>query len=73
MELPITVIIGYLALALGVFCLFARHLLPNALFKFQPMKEKWGAKKGYIIHFLAYTALPLLFGIQVVGKYHGWF
>ena len=73
MELPVIVIIGYLALALGVFHLFARHLIPSALFMFQPMKEKWGATKGYIIHFIAYTVIPLVFGIRVVGKHLGWF
>jgi hypothetical protein len=32
------------------------------------MKKFWGEKAGMAIHFVAYTAIPVLFGIVMVGK-----
>ena len=73
MQMPMIVIFAYIAIAFGIFSIFARHFFPTMFWKLEPMKEKWGATKGYIIHFIGYTVVPLVFGIRILGRYYGWF
>ena len=56
------IILGVVALAFGLYTLFARTYAPNQLWKLEPMKKQWGEKVGLTIHVLAYTVLPLVVG-----------
>lgn len=73
MQMPMIVIFAYIAIAFGLLSIIARHFFPSVFWKLEPMKEKWGAKKGYALHFIGYTLVPLIFGIRILGVYYGWF
>ena len=62
---PVTVAIGAAAIALGLYTAIARHWAPHHFRKLGPMKERWGEKAGTAMHVIAYTLLPLAFGIVV--------
>lgn len=64
----VTVVIGILAAGFGVYTAWARVVKPGQLKKLEPMKKFWGEKTGVVIHFVAYTAIPVLFGIVIVIK-----
>lgn len=34
--------------------------------KLEPMKEKYGERTGSAIHFFAYVAVPLIFGLLII-------
>ena len=59
----ISVILGIVAIGFGCFTLYLRSSAPEKLGKLTAMKEFWGEKKGNIIHLLAYTVAPIVFGI----------
>jgi hypothetical protein len=65
---PVTVVIGILAIGFGAYTAWARVKKPEQLKKLEPMKKFWGEKAGVAIHFVAYTAIPVLFGIVIVIK-----
>lgn len=64
----VTVLIGFLAIGFGAYTAWARVAKPERLKKLEPMKKFWGEKAGAAIHFVAYTAIPVLFGIVMVSK-----
>jgi len=55
-------VLGFFAIAFGLFTLIARHFAPHQFAKLEPMKEKFGEKGGLFIHFLGYTVMPLIVG-----------
>lgn len=61
-----TVVIGAAAIAFGLFTLIARVKKPQLFRKLQPMKDHWGARTGAAIHVVAYTIVPLVFGVVTV-------
>ncbi len=65
---PLTVLTGILAIGVGAYTARARVAKPEQLKKLEPMKKFWGEKAGNAIHFVAYTAIPVLFGIVLVIK-----
>ena len=58
-------VIGALAILFGLFTGVARFVAPNsAIFsKLEPMKERFGPTAGTAVHVVAYTLLPLVFGV----------
>ncbi len=63
---PVTVGIGALAIAYGIFSGVMRFVKPAAFKKLEAMKEKFGAGAGNTIHFVSYVIVPLGFGITMV-------
>lgn len=63
---PVTVLIGILAIGFGAYTAWARAAKPGQFKKLEPMKKFWGEKAGMAIHFVAYTAVPIMFGIVIV-------
>ena len=63
MSTPI--VIGVLAILFGLFTGVARFVAPNsAIFsKLEPMKERFGPTAGTAVHVVAYTLMPLVFGV----------
>ncbi len=63
-------ILGGLALAFGLFTLVARFVAPNSgiFSKLEPMKERWGATAGTVLHWTSYTILPLVFGSVMLAQ-----
>lgn len=62
--------IGVLLIGLGCLTLAAGLLgWDQLLWKRQPTKEKFGERTGDIIHFAAYTAVPIVVGLLLVT---GW-
>lgn len=55
-------IAGFIALAFGLYSLVARQLAPQQFAKLGPMKEKYGHKLGYAMHFMGYTVIPIAMG-----------
>ena len=63
----VTVILGILALAYGLFTLYLRIFKQSkGLGKLDRMKEVYGEKLGKAIHIFSYTVLPLLIGIMAL-------
>ncbi len=59
--------LGLIILAFGFLTLGARVFGWNSLFsKKDAMEERFGAKAGNIIHVIAYTALPLFVGTNLI-------
>lgn len=63
---PVTVAVGVLAICFGAYTVWARSTRPEQFKKLEPMKKLWGEKAGLAVHFVAYTALPVGFGIMLV-------
>ncbi len=64
MQLDITsIVLGALAIAFGIFTLVIRRRSPEKLRKLVAMEKQWGAKKGNMAHLIAYTVLPIVFGL----------
>ena len=67
-----TSIIGLLALGFGISTLVLRIRTPERFTKLQTMKEQLGEKAGFLLHFTAYTAIPILVGvIFLLGGFFG--
>lgn len=63
--MSMSIVIGTLAILFGLFTGVARFVAPNSRIfsKLEPMKERFGATAGTAIHVVAYTLLPLAFGV----------
>jgi hypothetical protein len=62
----VTLAIGVFAIGFGAYTAWARVKRPETLKKLEPMKNHWGEKAGVAIHFVAYTVVPVFFGIVTV-------
>ena len=63
---PVTVGIGALAIAYGIYSGVMRLVKPSTFKKLEPMKEQFGAGVGNAIHFVFYVLVPLGFGIAMI-------
>lgn len=63
---PVTVGIGVLAIGFGGYTFFLRTTNPSKLKKLKPMQDKWGAQTGLVIHTMAYSIGPLVFGLIMI-------
>lgn len=70
---PVTIGIGVVAIAFGVYTAWARAAKPAQFKKLEAMKKAWGDKAGGAVHFIAYTALPIVVGavFVIMGLYGG--
>jgi hypothetical protein len=67
-----TTLIGTAATIFGASTIILRHTHPNWFRKLGPMKEKWGGKAGYIVHFIGYSLIPLIFGcVTIINGLNG--
>jgi hypothetical protein len=57
------VILGIGALGFGIYTIYVRQTSPEKFAKLSAMKEKWGAAAGTIVHWIAYTLVPIAAGI----------
>ncbi len=59
---PITIGIGAASVCFGVYTLVLRAKRPQAFAKLDAMKQQWGERPGTIMHVVAYSIVPLVFG-----------
>ena len=64
----VTVGMGILAVGFGIFTAVARATKPEWFRKLGPMKEKFGEKGGWLIHFVGYTLVPIGLGVLWILK-----
>ena len=63
-------IFGIIALSFGLYSTYMRLTSKFATSeKLIQMKDRFGAKTGNIIHLIAYTILPLLFGMFFLASF----
>ncbi len=58
-----TVVIGIAALLFGIYTIYVRSTNPDKFGKLKAMKEKFGEKRGALIHLVFYSVIPITFGI----------
>jgi hypothetical protein len=63
---PISLALGGVAVCFGIYTLVLRSKRPQAFAKLDAMKKKWGEKPGTIIHVVAYSIIPLVFGAVAI-------
>jgi hypothetical protein len=63
----ITVSIGVIIAAFGVYTFYARIKSPEIFGKLQAMKDKFGPASGTAIHTIAYSILPMILGGLVIN------
>ena len=63
---PMTILIGIAALGYGIYTAYARATNPAKFGKLEAMKKQWGEGPGKAIHLVAYTIVPILFGIAMI-------
>jgi hypothetical protein len=63
---PVTMAAGALALLFGLGTYFLRLKAPEELSKMKAMKQRFGEKKGLLIHTVSYTVLPMVFGAVLI-------
>ncbi len=59
-------VLGVLLVAYGVYTFVARRRRPEQLGKLDAMKRFWGEKLGYGMHVVAYSVLPVVFGLVLL-------
>ncbi|MAI30349.1 MAG: hypothetical protein CMM07_01605 [Rhodopirellula sp.] len=64
--MELNTMIGFFAVVFGLYTLVARQIAPHQFAKLEPMKEKFGDKGGFVVHFLGYTLMPLIVGIVLL-------
>lgn len=63
---PITLGIGILAIAFGIFSGVMHFVKPRIFKKLEAMKEKFGDRMGGAMHFISYVILPFIFGVVIL-------
>ena len=62
----LTLVLGIAAAIYGVYTAYARMKTPEKFGKLEAMKGFWGEKPGIVIHFVAYTIVPIVVGITFI-------
>ncbi len=63
---PVTVGMGVVAMGFGGYTFVLRMTNPSRLKKLKPMQDKWGGQTGFVIHTVAYSLVPVGFGVAMV-------
>jgi hypothetical protein len=63
---PMTILIGVAALGFGIYTAYMRARNPAKFGKLAAMKKQWGEGAGNAIHLVAYTVIPIIFGIVMI-------
>ena len=63
----VTVGIGAIALLYGLFTAYLRATNPSSFKKLHAMKKMWGDKGGMMVHVIAYTVVPIVAGVVLLG------
>ena len=61
---------AWFAIVLGIFTLLFRLIKPDFFRKLEMMQKAFGPAAGYLIHFLAYTVMPLVIGVGLLWMRH---
>ncbi len=62
----VTIGIGLLIFLYGLYTMILRIKSPDKLGKLKAMKDKFGDNTGNILHIIAYTVLPIIFGTILI-------
>ena len=65
MNMP-TIVIGIAALLFGIYTIYVRSTNPDKFGKLKTMQEKFGEKRGRLIHLVFYSIIPIIFGIVIL-------
>jgi hypothetical protein len=69
---PLTVLIGIAAVGFGIYTAYVRATNPAKFGKLAAMKKQWGEGPGNAVHVVAYTVVPIIFGIvMIVAGFRG--
>lgn len=63
---PLTMGLGVAAAGYGCYTGYIRKKDPTKFGKLDAMKKFWGEKAGFAMHFVAYTIMPIAFGIVLI-------
>lgn len=63
---PLTIGLGVAAAGYGCYTGYIRKKDPTKFGKLDAMKKFWGDKVGFAMHFVAYTIMPIAFGIVLI-------
>jgi len=63
---PVTILIGVAGLGFGIYTAYIRSTNPAKFGKLEAMKKQWGESTGKNIHAVAYTVVPIIFGIAMI-------
>lgn len=58
-----TTLIGTVAIAFGIFTIYARSKWPSLLGKLEAMKAHFSSSAGNYVHAIAYAIAPIIIGI----------
>ncbi len=58
-----TIVIGIAALLFGMYTIYVRSTHPDKFGKLKAMQDKFGEKRGALIHLIFYSIVPIVFGI----------
>jgi ABC-type Co2+ transport system permease subunit len=60
--------LGGAAVAYGLYTLYARTTSHNYSRKLEAMKQRWGERRGTIVHVVGYTVMPIVFGLALIAS-----
>jgi hypothetical protein len=66
--MTVNLLLGLLALAYGLYTLYARSATPEKFAKLEAMKERWGEQNGNLLHLVSYSIVPIAVGLVLVGR-----
>jgi|GEM_PF-5955990 len=61
---------AWFSVALGLFNFVYRMIHPAFYRKLAMMQKAFGAVPGYLLHFFAYTVVPLVIGVVMLWAHH---
>ena len=69
MNFSINLILGAGLIGYGLYTLAVHHLAPQRFEKLTYLREKYGEKMGFNIHYVGHTIGPLLAGILTLAAH----
>ncbi|HEX7128290.1 MAG TPA: hypothetical protein VF406_21265 [Thermodesulfobacteriota bacterium] len=63
---PLTLVVGVAAVAYGLYTTYARVKSPSSFGKLAAMRSRFGHAAGTAVHVIAYTVLPVVFGLVAI-------